>query len=105
MDTGITLTNDDRSRCAGSSLQRGPACIDTADPYSHGESEEIVGKALKDRRDNVVLATKLWVPMGDDPNQRGNSRRWILTEVENSLHRLQTDHIDIYQIHRPDPRH
>ena len=72
--------------------------------YSGGESEEIVGKALKGRRGDVVLATKVnGLPMGDDPNQRGNSRRWIMTEVENSLRRLQTDYIDLYQIHRPDP--
>jgi aryl-alcohol dehydrogenase-like predicted oxidoreductase len=62
-----------------------------------------MGKALRGRRDDVVLATKLWMPMGDDPNQRGNSRRWIIAEVENSLRRLQTDYIDLYQIHRPDP--
>src|SRR3984957_15660703 len=77
--------------------------IDTADRYSAGESEEIVGKALKGRREHVVLATKVHGPMGDDPNQQGNSRRWIMTEVEPSLRRLQTDHIDLYQIHRPDP--
>ena len=77
--------------------------IDTADRYSAGESEEIVGKALKGRREHVVLATKVHGPMGDDPNQQGNSRRWIMTEVEHSLRRLQTDHIDLYQIHRPDP--
>jgi len=77
--------------------------IDTADVYSGGESEEIVGKALKGRRDDVVLATKLGRPMGEDPNQQGTSRRWIMTAVENSLRRLQTDYIDLYQIHRPDP--
>src|SRR3954465_4996059 len=77
--------------------------VDTADVYSAGESEEIVGKALKGRRDDVVLATKFYVPMGEDPNQRGASRRWIITEVENSLRRLGTDHIDLYQVHRPDP--
>jgi len=72
--------------------------------YSAGESEEIVGKALAGgRRDDVVLATKAHMPMGDDPNHRGNSRRWIIHEVENSLRRLQTDWIDLYQIHRPDP--
>jgi aryl-alcohol dehydrogenase (NADP+) len=71
--------------------------------YSRGESEEIVGKALTGRRDNIVLATKVFNPMGDDPNQRGNSRRWIIAEIENSLRRLQTDYIDLYQIHRPDP--
>ena len=74
-------------------------------PVLHGESEEIVGKALKGRRDDIVLATKVNGPMGDDPNQQGNSRRWIMTEVEESLRRLQTDYIDLYQIHRPDPEH
>src|SRR6201999_1456369 len=73
------------------------------DVYSHGESEEIVGKALQGRRDDVVLATKAHSSMGDDPNMRGNSRRWIVREVDNSLRRLQTDYIDLYQMHRPDP--
>ena len=95
--------HDDSIRIIHKALDAGINFVDTADAYSHGESEEIVGKALKGRRDNVVLATKLWMPMGDDPNQQGNSRRWIMTEVENSLRRLQTDHIDLYQIHRPDP--
>jgi aryl-alcohol dehydrogenase-like predicted oxidoreductase len=71
--------------------------------YSAGESEEIVGKAIEGRRDSVVLATELGRPMGDDPNQRGASRRWIMTAAENSLRRLRTDRIDLYQIHRPDP--
>jgi aryl-alcohol dehydrogenase-like predicted oxidoreductase len=95
--------HDDSIRIIHRALDAGINFVDTADVYSHGESEEIVGKALKGRRDNVVLATKVWAPMGDDPNQRGNSRRWIITEVENSLRRLQTDHIDLYQVHRPDP--
>jgi aryl-alcohol dehydrogenase-like predicted oxidoreductase len=95
--------HDDSIRIIHTALDAGINFIDTADAYSHGESEEIVGKALKGRRDDVVVATKLHLPMGDDPNQRGNSRRWIMTEVENSLRRLQTDHIDLYQIHRPDP--
>ncbi len=77
--------------------------IDTADIYSRGESEEIVGKALKGRRDDVVLATKAHLPMGDDPNRQGNSRRWLTRAVEDSLRRLQTDHIDLYLIHRPAP--
>ena len=78
--------------------------MDTADVYSQGESEVIVGKALTGgKRDNIVLASKVHMPMGDDPNQRGNSRRWIVTEVENSLRRLGTDWIDLYQVHRPDP--
>jgi len=95
--------HDDSIRIIHKALEAGINFIDTADRYSDGESEEIVGKALKGRRDDVVLATKVNGPMGDDPNQRGNSRRWIMTEVENSLRRLQTDYIDLYQIHRPDP--
>jgi aryl-alcohol dehydrogenase-like predicted oxidoreductase len=85
-------------------LDAGINFIDTADVYSRGESEEIVGKALSQgRRDSVVLATKVHGTMGDDPNQYGNSRRWIIQEVENSLRRLHTDWIDLYQIHRPEP--
>jgi aryl-alcohol dehydrogenase-like predicted oxidoreductase len=84
-------------------LDAGINFIDTADVYSRGESEEIVGKALAGgRRDNVVLATKVHGSMGDDPNEFGNSRRWIIREVENSLWRLGTDWIDLYQIHRPE---
>src|SRR3982074_3278157 len=93
----------DSIRIIHRALDAGINFVDTADAYSRGESEKIVGKALKGRRDDVVLATKLHLPMGDDPNQRGNSRFWIMREVENSLRRLQTDHIDLYQIHRPDP--
>ncbi|KQY59871.1 aldo/keto reductase [Aeromicrobium sp. Root495] len=84
-------------------LDAGINFVDTADMYSAGESEEIVGKAFKGRRDDVVLATKFFNPMGDDPNRRGGSRRWITRSVEDSLRRLQTDHIDLFQIHRPDP--
>jgi aryl-alcohol dehydrogenase-like predicted oxidoreductase len=91
-------------------LDAGINFIDTADVYSQGESEEIVGKALAGgRRDDVIVATKvhgqMGVPAGEqgDPNKRGNSRRWIIAEVENSLRRLQTDWIDLYQLHRPDP--
>jgi aryl-alcohol dehydrogenase-like predicted oxidoreductase len=84
-------------------LDAGINFIDTADVYARGESEEIVGKALSGgRRDNVILATKVHGTMGDDPNQFGNSRRWIVAEVENSLRRLGTDWIDLYQIHRPE---
>jgi aryl-alcohol dehydrogenase-like predicted oxidoreductase len=84
-------------------LDAGINFIDTADVYARGESEEIVGKALAGgRRDNVFLATKVHGTMGDDPNQFGNSRRWITAEVENSLRRLGTDWIDLYQIHRPE---
>jgi aryl-alcohol dehydrogenase-like predicted oxidoreductase len=95
--------HDDAVRIIRTALDAGINFVDTADRYSAGESEEIVGKALKGRRDDVVLATKVNGPMGDDPNRRGNSRRWIMAEVEHSLRRLQTDHIDLYQIHRPDP--
>ena len=99
-----TKDHDESIRIIHRALDAGINFIDTADTYSAGESEEIVGKALAGgRRENVVLATKAHFPMGDDPNQRGNSRRWIETEVENSLRRLQTDWIDLYQIHRPDP--
>jgi aryl-alcohol dehydrogenase-like predicted oxidoreductase len=95
--------HDDSIRIIHKALDAGINFIDTADFYSHGESEEIVGKALKSRRDNIVLATKAHLPMGDDPNSQGNSRRWLTREVEASLRRLQTDHIDLYQIHRPSP--
>src|SRR3954447_26109695 len=84
-------------------LDAGINFIDTADVYSGGESEEIVGKALKGRRDEVVLATKVHGTMGEGPNRSGNSRRWIIREVEDSLRRLRTDRIDLYQIHRPEP--
>ncbi len=84
-------------------LDSGINFIDTADMYSSGESEEIVGKALIGKRDTVVLATKFHGAMSFDPNEQGNSRRWIVKEVENSLRRLQTDYIDLYQVHRPSP--
>ena len=85
-------------------LDAGINFVDTADVYSQGESEVIVGKALAGgRRDDVVLASKVHMPMGEERNQRGNSRRWITREVENSLQRLDTDWIDLYQIHRYDP--
>jgi aryl-alcohol dehydrogenase-like predicted oxidoreductase len=96
-------SHEDSIRIIHRALDAGINFIDTADVYSAGESEEIVGKALAGRRDKVVLATKLHAPMGDDINQRGNSRRWIMQEVEASLKRLKTDWIDLYQIHRPDP--
>jgi aryl-alcohol dehydrogenase (NADP+) len=95
--------HDDCERIIHKALDFGINFIDTADFYSLGESEEIVGKALKGRRDNVVLATKAHLPMGDDPNQQGNSRRWLTHEIDASLRRLQTDYIDLYQIHRPSP--
>src|SRR6266496_5397689 len=97
--------NTDEAECiriVHSAIDAGINFIDTADVYSGGRSEEIVGMALKDRRDEVVLATKVHGAMGKGPNERGNSRLWITREVENSLRRLQTDHIDLYQLHRPD---
>lgn len=92
----------DSIRIVHRALDAGINFIDTADRYSQGGSESLIGKALAGRRDDVVIATKFNGPMGDDPNQRGNSRRWIMRAVEDSLRRLQTDHIDLYQAHRPD---
>jgi aryl-alcohol dehydrogenase-like predicted oxidoreductase len=94
--------HDESIRIIHAALDAGINFIDTADVYAQGESEEIVGKALAGgRRENVVLATKFHMPMGEDPNQQGSSRRWIIHEVENSLRRLQTDWIDLCQVHRP----
>jgi aryl-alcohol dehydrogenase-like predicted oxidoreductase len=95
--------HDESIRIIHRALDAGINFIDTADVYSRGESEEIVGKALAGgRREHVVLATKVHAKMGDDPNEVGNSRRWITREIDNSLRRLGTDWIDLYQIHRPD---
>ncbi|MBB5787723.1 aldo/keto reductase [Jiangella mangrovi] len=99
--------HEDGARIIHAALDRGINLVDTADMYSGGESEVIVGKALQGRRDDVVLATKVHFPVGDGPrsdgpNRSGNSRRWIMTAVEDSLRRLQTDWIDLYQVHRPD---
>jgi aryl-alcohol dehydrogenase-like predicted oxidoreductase len=99
--------HDESVRMIHTALDAGLNFVDTADVYSHGESEVIVGKALKGRRDDVVLATKFGLPMGPpvstDPNRRGGSPRWVKQAVEDSLRRLDTDHIDLYQMHRPDP--
>jgi aryl-alcohol dehydrogenase-like predicted oxidoreductase len=96
--------HDESVRIIHRALDAGINFIDTADVYSRGESEEIVAKALAGgRREHVFLATKVHGRMGDDPNQYGNSRRWIMEEVEHSLRRLGTDYIDLYQIHRPEP--
>ena len=98
--------NTDEAECIRmihTAIDAGINFVDTADVYGEGRSEEIVGKALQDRRDEVVLATKVHSPMGKGLNDQGNSRYWIMKEVENSLRRLQTDHIDLYQMHRPDP--
>src|SRR6185312_1783356 len=97
--------NRDHADCAQilhTALDEGINFVDTADMYSAGESETILGEALRGRRDEVVLATKVHFPMGEGRNRGGNSRRWIVHEVEQSLRRLQTDWIDLYQVHRPD---
>ncbi len=100
------VANADREECTQiihKALDAGINFIDTADRYSNGQSEEIVGAALKGRRENVVIGTKVYGPMGSDPNQQGGSRRWITRAAEDSLRRLQTDYIDLYQLHRPVP--
>jgi aryl-alcohol dehydrogenase-like predicted oxidoreductase len=94
--------HDKSIRIIHTALDAGINFVDTADVYSQGENEEIVGKALKGRRDDIVLATKFHGQMGDEINHQGNSRRWIIQEVENSLRRLDTDYIDLYQVHRPE---
>ncbi|MGB8382411.1 MAG: aldo/keto reductase, partial [Dermatophilaceae bacterium] len=95
--------NDDRAdatRIIHRALDAGINFVDTADVYSAGVSEEIVGHALAGGREDVFLATKFFMPMNDDPNHRSGSRRWINQEVENSLRRLGTDYLDLYQVHR-----
>src|SRR6201994_1260285 len=99
-----SIGNADRAdsiRVIHAALGQGINFVDTADMYSAGESEEIVGQAIAGRRDDIVLATKFHLPMGDDPNRSGSSRRWIMKAAEDSLRRLGTDHIDLYQAHRP----
>jgi aryl-alcohol dehydrogenase-like predicted oxidoreductase len=94
--------HDDCIRIIHRALDAGINFIDTADGYSRGESETIIGKAIRGRRQSLILATKVYAAMGDDPNMRGTSRRWIVQAVEDSLRRLGVDHIDLYQIHRFD---
>ena len=98
-----SMGNDpaDSARIIHKAIDAGINVVDTADAYE--DSEEVVGKALEGRRDDVVLATKFGRPIGQDPNHQGASRRWIVAAVEGSLRRLRTDHIDLYQLHRPDP--
>jgi aryl-alcohol dehydrogenase-like predicted oxidoreductase len=93
--------HDKSIRIIHTALDAGINFVDTADVYSQGENEEIVGKALKGRRDDIVLATKFHGQMGDEINHQGSSRRWIMKAVEDSLRRLDTDYIDLYQVHRP----
>jgi aryl-alcohol dehydrogenase-like predicted oxidoreductase len=96
-------TQDEATAIVEAALDAGVNLIDTADVYSGGQSEEMVGKAIAGRRDDVVLATKASLPMGEDRNRRGGSRRWLLTALNDSLRRLGADHVDLYQIHRWDP--
>ena len=97
-------TQDDATALVDAALEGGINLIDTADMYSGGESEEMVGKAIAGRREDIVLATKASLPMGEERNHQGSSRRWLVSELDNSLRRLGVDHIDLYQIHRWDPR-
>jgi aryl-alcohol dehydrogenase-like predicted oxidoreductase len=96
-------TQDEATAIVDAALEAGINLIDTADRYSDGESEEMVGKAIAGRRDDIVLATKVWSPMSEERNHQGSSRRWLVTELDNSLRRLGVDHVDLYQIHRWDP--
>jgi aryl-alcohol dehydrogenase-like predicted oxidoreductase len=96
-------TQDEATAIVDAALEGGINLIDTADRYSAGESEEMVGRAIAGRRDDVVLATKVYSPMSENPNHQGSSRRWIVTELDNSLRRLGVDHVDLYQVHRWDP--
>ena len=96
--------HEDSVRIIHAAFDAGINFVDTADVYSGGESEEIVAKALVGRRDDIILATKVHGKMGPDRNSAGNSRRWIIAECENSLRRLGTDYIDLYQVHRPAPQ-
>ena len=97
-------TQDEATALVDAALEGGVNLIDTADMYGAGESEEMVGKAIAGRRDDIVLATKVSMPIGDERNHQGASRRWLVTELDNSLRRLGVDHVDLYQIHRWDPR-
>ncbi|MDX3099259.1 aldo/keto reductase [Nonomuraea angiospora] len=96
-------TQDEATAIVDAALEAGINLIDTADMYGNGESEEMVGKAIAGRRDDIVLATKAGMPMGEERNHRGGSRRWLVTELDNSLRRLGVDHVDLYQLHRWDP--
>src|SRR5690349_85875 len=96
-------TQDEATAIVDAALEAGINLIDTADMYGQGESEEMVGKAIAGRRDDIVLATKANMPMGDERNHQGSSRRWLVTGLDNSLRRLGVDHVDLYQIHRWDP--
>lgn len=97
-------SQDDVNTIVGTALDAGVNLIDTADMYGDGESEEMVGKAIAGRRDDIVLATKATMPIGAERNHQGSSRRWLTTALDDSLRRLGVDHVDLYQMHRWDPR-
>jgi aryl-alcohol dehydrogenase-like predicted oxidoreductase len=97
-------TQDEATAIVDAALEGGVNVIDTADMYGQGESEVMVGKAIAGRRDDIVLATKAYMPMGDERNHQGSSRRWLVTALDDSLRRLGVDHVDLYQVHRWDPR-
>lgn len=97
-------TQEEATAIVDAALEAGVNLIDTADMYGRGESEEMVGKAIAGRRDDIVLATKAGMPMSDERNHQGSSRRWLVTALDDSLRRLGVDHVDLYQIHRWDPR-
>lgn len=103
MNFGGPTPRDESIGIIRAALDAGISVIDTADVYNQGRSEEIVGEAISGRRDDIVLATKFHGQIGDSPLRAGNSKRWIHRAVEDSLRRLGTDHIDLYQAHRPDP--
>ena len=96
-------TQENATAIVDAALEAGVNLIDTADFYSQGESEEMVGRAIAGRRDDVVLATKAFLPMGEERNHRGASRRWLISALDSSLRRLGVDHVDLYQVHRWDP--
>jgi len=96
-------TQDEVTAIVDAALEGGINMIDTADFYGQGESEQMVGRALAGRRDDVVLASKATLPFGTERNHRGSSRRWLVTALDNTLRRLGVDHLDLYQVHRWDP--
>ncbi len=100
---GFRMDEESSITVARHAVDEGINFIDTADSYGNGLSEERIGLALKDRRHDVIIASKAGNPVGDGPNRRGASRNHIMNQVEASLRCLQTDYIDLYQVHRPDP--
>ncbi|MET0274008.1 MAG: aldo/keto reductase [Phenylobacterium sp.] len=100
---GMRIDQDQTTAVVDAAIEAGITLFDTADIYGGTQSEVFLGKALGKRRKDIVLATKFGMKVGDDERKSGGSRRWIMTAVEDSLTRLGTDWIDLYQLHRPDP--